>query len=194
VTNSSPTTPVQTDSVTTDTDAPTTPSATERTTTTTRSQSTTETSDEDYVEALKSISIRVGTVDSPVEINRVSLPDNHIVISSDGDLGFDLPIEITAEQLEIAGLDPNNVNFYYIDSAGTIAEISEAAEVNEDGSMTVTVNSFSDYVLAETAPVNIEDDQPNSNIWLIIALIVAVLIIGGLIVVIVRLKRNQPAS
>jgi hypothetical protein len=137
-------------------------------------------------------SVIIELADDSSGIEGVELPANFILISSElhGDLGIELPIEITAEQLREARLDLNNVSLYYISAEITVTELPNAVTVNDDGSVTITVSHFSTYVLSETPPLINEISQSNPNIFLIVGLIAAVVIIGVLIVFIINLKRK----
>ena len=155
-------------------------------------------------EVADSLNIKSGTTDNPVKIDGVSLPDNHIVISSSihGELGFDYPIEITLEQIHSAGLDSGNLKLFYIDDDGKIIEIHNAVTVNADGSVTVTISHFSNYVLSEVAPISGEipippeviEDSGKSNTGLIIGIIIAVIVIGGGVTAVVIIKKKRKES
>jgi hypothetical protein len=86
----------------------------------------------------------------------VALPVNNIVIGSSihGELGFDYQHEITAGQLNAAGLNAETVKLYYINKTN-ITEVTNVITKNADGGVTVTINRFSWYVLGDEPPVYI---------------------------------------
>jgi hypothetical protein len=101
----------------------------------------------------KSINIEVGASENYV-IDSVIMPANRVFVTSTihGDFGFDYSFDVTAEQLNTAGLNSNEVKLFYVADDRNISEIANAIKANSDGSLTVTINHFSTFVLAETAP------------------------------------------
>jgi hypothetical protein len=110
-------------------------------------------------EVANSIIIETGTMGNLTILDGITMPDKHILITSaiHGDLGFDFSFEITAEQIRAAEFDLGSVKLFYVSNDKNISEVANAISTNNDGSITVTINRFSKYVLAQTAPIYFPD-------------------------------------
>ncbi|MCL2694023.1 MAG: NPXTG-anchored protein, partial [Oscillospiraceae bacterium] len=102
------------------------------------------------------LNIDVDFTDEETTIGNAVIPTGSIVItpSFKGDFGFEIEMTLTAEQLEEAGIDVENVKLWYI-SGTTVTEL-DVIVVNDDGSITISFSSASFYVLSAEAPEMLE--------------------------------------
>ncbi|MCL2036629.1 MAG: leucine-rich repeat domain-containing protein, partial [Oscillospiraceae bacterium] len=77
------------------------------------------------------------------------IPNNSIIIlpSAQGEFGFEFSFDITAEQLAEAGLNIDNAQLFYVNGNGITQQHGELTR-NSDGSVTITIDRASSYVLA----------------------------------------------
>jgi hypothetical protein len=88
-------------------------------------------------------------------INGVRIPANSIVIMPNfsGAFGFEIKINITAEQLANAGINGNNIGLWHVDYAANITDRGRVRR-NADNSVNFTIDHASFYVLSAEAPIN----------------------------------------
>jgi hypothetical protein len=81
------------------------------------------------------------------------VPDNSIVLfpATHGTFGFEISFTFTAVRLSGAGLSANTARFFYVDANGRVTEHSGIVR-NVDGSVTLTIDRASFYVLSAEAP------------------------------------------
>jgi hypothetical protein len=81
------------------------------------------------------------------------MPDNSILIrpAEHGDFGLEISYDISAEELEEAGLNPNRLRLFHVDNDGEVVEEGRVTR-NADGSVTISITRASKWVLSETAP------------------------------------------
>jgi hypothetical protein len=122
--------------------------------------------------------IEVTITGSATTIAGARVPANSIVINPNfsGEFGFDLVFRFTAEQLAEAGLNGNNARLYHISGDGVVTDMGRVTRYT-DGSISVTISSASQFVLAESAP---EDANPATGVVLGVT---AVVIAGAFAVV-----------
>lgn len=105
------------------------------------------------------LSMEVSLFDKATQINdTVKVPANSIVINpaASGEFGFAIKITIPAQMIKDAGLSGNNLKLYYIDDNGNITDLGKV-KLNKDGSASIEIDHASQYVLAEAAPISIDD-------------------------------------
>jgi len=97
-------------------------------------------------------------------INGTNIPANSIVINfaEHGNFGFELSITITAKMLADAGLNGDNLNLFYVDSNGNVMRKGKIKR-NINGSVTITIDSASSYILTETNMLATSDNQPKTS-------------------------------
>ncbi|MCL2077614.1 MAG: chitobiase/beta-hexosaminidase C-terminal domain-containing protein [Oscillospiraceae bacterium] len=99
------------------------------------------------------LNVSVDLTKQATTIEGVKIPANAIVINPNvvGEFGFDMKFTLTAEQLNAAGINGNNVKLFHIDHDGVVVDMGKV-KLNADGSIEFTISHASYYVLAETAP------------------------------------------
>jgi len=104
----------------------------------------------------RAIDLNIGVIitSQATTVNNTVVPANSIVLAppTHGEFGFVLNIHITAQLLADAGLNGANVRFFYISSTGVVTEQSRITR-NADGSVTISIDRASQYVLSSTPPV-----------------------------------------
>jgi len=100
------------------------------------------------------INIDVEITGQETIVNDVQFPANSIVIapSAHGAFGLSISFDISARQLADAGLDASDTRLFYISSEGVVTEAGMIRQ-NDDGSVTITINHASLYLLSEEEPV-----------------------------------------
>ena len=86
--------------------------------------------------------------------NQISgIPANSIVIRpfEHGEFGFEIGFDITAEEMQLAGLNGSNARLYHFDNNGNVVQDGRVTR-NADGSVTIGINRASYYVLSESVP------------------------------------------
>ncbi len=125
-------------------------------------------------------------------IGDVQIPENAIIISpsAHGKFGLELSIEISAEMLLEAGLDPNNTSLFYIDDDGMVTDLGKVT-VNADGSVTIKLTHASSYVLAESMQAGASEDVKDENPKTSVTIGFTGLLLAGGAAVILRKKKTK---
>jgi hypothetical protein len=87
----------------------------------------------------------------------VDVADNSLVFLPNfhGDFGFDLVFNVTAEQLEYAGIDSATVMHFHVCAVGEVTEQDQPL-LNADGSVSIRISHASFHVLSNEAPLTVE--------------------------------------
>ena len=82
---------------------------------------------------------------------KAGIPERSIMIdpAAQGPFGFEYSFNISEEQLTEAGLTAETTRLYYVNDAGKITQDYGVVTVNADGSITVTIDRASSYVLTQ---------------------------------------------
>jgi len=118
---------------------------------------------------VRSIDLNIGVTitQQATTVNNVLFPANAIILApaASGEFGFTISFDISAEKLAEAGLNGQNVRLFYIATDGTVTELDRIRR-NADGSVTISINRASRYVLSETAPQTVtnETTRPPHNV------------------------------
>jgi hypothetical protein len=96
----------------------------------------------------ESFNLNVGLQVTATACETLNLPANSIVITpaEHGEFGFELSITIPEEKLQ--GLPANGIRLFHIDEDGKVSTKGRS-DRNSDGSMTITIDSASRYVIRE---------------------------------------------
>ncbi|MDR2547790.1 MAG: hypothetical protein LBC96_09895 [Lachnospiraceae bacterium] len=158
--------------------------------------------------------IDIRTVSRARSIDSVNFPANSIIITplAHGIFGFAVSFDITAEQLAAMGLQGENLNLFHISDDATVTDLG-IIKLNSDGSVTITIDHASYYILAEITeetpadPLpnlppddtvndsvivpNIEPDQHQSRVSPWVWAVVAILAIVGVAGILIGIKRRR---
>jgi hypothetical protein len=111
------------------------------------------------------LNISVEIIDKAQEINGVKFPANSLVITPNfnGAFGFEIVLTVTAEQLAQAGLNGNNVKLFYVDDNNNVTEKGKIKR-NADGSVEITLDHASYYVLSDETPIKTGEPTNNGSV------------------------------
>lgn len=110
-------------------------------------------------------------------------PTRQLSLTFDGDFGFkaDLNLNLGSEYAGQYG------NLYYYDSSGKLVFMN-AGKIDESGNASLEFSHASDYVVV--IGEDMTELENSSNVWWIILIIVAVIVLGGVGVAVYRKKRH----
>jgi hypothetical protein len=99
--------------------------------------------------------IDVTIMGTATTVGNVHIPSNSIVISpsSHGNFGFTKSFDISADKIADASINISNAQLYHITTDGVVTE-KDYMNVNTDGSVTISINYASRYIITEDSPVS----------------------------------------
>ncbi|MCL2051473.1 MAG: hypothetical protein FWG91_07090 [Lachnospiraceae bacterium] len=110
-----------------------------------------------------------------------------------GEFGFEISFDILLEKIEQAGINGDSFTLFYVSDDGRISDYGKLKS-NDNGSVTVTINHASYYILmgeiVEEILLNEYNNTKKANPISVIGLVFVMLVISAGVAVLINKKRD----